>query len=338
MNHRSGLRIGLVGCGYQGSIFARTIAESNAMQVTACADPDQAAAERVASLSRNAAVYRSVEDMLNGTQVDAVIKATSHAALYPCALAAIKAEKPVLVEKPVGLNESEVVELEETTAKYGICFMSGYSFRYIAAWQKVYELLQAGSVGEIHTISARIGVGPMSKGWKASPETGGGPMLYVGSHLLDQILWYLADDPVEVCADIRRRADTHTDETTTFQIKFTRGTIAQGIVTQTSISGLYHTLDIYGRQGRLSLQGYGFTYEITVESSAISAYSNPTRIAIPQVDDLRILMHEPQLAEFSKAIQEQRQPSCTVGDGRKVLKLIDALFQSDHIGKPVQII
>ena len=164
MNHRSGLRIGLVGCGYQGSIFARTIAESNAMQVTACADPDQAAAERVASLSRNAAVYRSVEDMLNGTQVDAVIKATSHAALYPCALAAIKAEKPVLVEKPVGLNESEVVELEETTAKYGICFMSGYSFRYIAAWQKVYELLQAGSVGEIHTISARIGVGPMSSG------------------------------------------------------------------------------------------------------------------------------------------------------------------------------
>ena len=38
--------------------------------------------------------------------------------------------------------------------------MTGYSFRYIAALQKVWELVQAGAVGEIHTITGNIGVGP----------------------------------------------------------------------------------------------------------------------------------------------------------------------------------
>ena len=91
--------------------------------------------------------------------------------------------------------------------------MSGYSFRYIAAWQKVHELLQAGAVGEIQAITGSRHR-PYVVGLEASPETGGGPMLYVGSHLVDQMLWYLGEEPVEVYADIRYRADTRADETT----------------------------------------------------------------------------------------------------------------------------
>jgi predicted dehydrogenase len=214
--------------------------------------------------------------------------------------------------------------------------MSGYSFRYIAAWQKVRELLAAGAVGEIHTIIGSIGIPPMSAGWLASPETGGGPLLYVGSHLVDQVLWYLGDDPVEASADIRYRADTRADETTTFQVKFGRGAVAQGMVTQVA-SGFFHNLDIYGRQGRISLRGVGFTCSIDVVSSALPAYSQPTSIQLPQTEDLRILMHRPQLAEFSQAIHERQQSSCTVTDGRRVLKVLDAFIKSDRTGGPVRI-
>jgi predicted dehydrogenase len=214
--------------------------------------------------------------------------------------------------------------------------MSGYSFRYIAAWQKVHELLQAGAVGEIHTIMGAIGVDPMSGGWRASPDTGGGPMLYVGSHLVDQILWYMGGDPVEVVADIRYRADTRAEETVTFQVQFSRGAVAQGMVTQAA-SGFFHNLDIYGRQGRISLRGVGFTYGIDVVSSTLPAYSQPTSIHLPQIEDLRLLIHQPQLAEFDQAIREHRQPSCSVTDGRRVLKMLDAFTRSDRIGGPVRI-
>jgi predicted dehydrogenase len=53
--------------------------------------------------------------------------------------------------------------------------------------------------------------------------------------------------------------------------------------------------------------------------------------------DLRILMHRPQLAEFSQAIRERRQPAITVTDGRRVLRVLDAFIKSERTGQPVRI-
>ncbi len=337
MEDQAPLRVGIVGCGYQGGVLARTIAQDTDLQVTACADPDQAAAARVAALAaEDAAVYASAEELLQHADVDAVLVATSHAALYECALAAIQAGKHVLAEKPIGMDEKEAAQLEEAVARANVCFMAGYSFRYIAAWQKVRELLQAGAVGEIHTITGSIGIGPMSTGWRASPETGGGPMLYVGSHLVDQILWYLGDDPIEAAADIRYRADTRAEETVTFQIRFAHGAVAQGMVTQAA-SGFFHDIDIWGRQGRVGLRGAGLAYSVEVASDVLPAYAAPASIRFPQIADLRVLKHQAQLAEFVQAIREGKQPSCTVTEGRRVLKVLDAISKSGRSGTPVRI-
>ncbi|HJR81789.1 MAG TPA: Gfo/Idh/MocA family oxidoreductase [Anaerolineales bacterium] len=336
MENQSRLRVGIVGCGYQGGIMAKSIKDGNEWQVTACADPDQDAAARVAAIAGDAAVYASVEEMLQHPEVDAVIVATSHDALYECSLAAIRAGKHVLTEKPMGMDEKEATQLEEAVERANICFMAGYSFRYISAWQKVRELLDAGAVGEIHGIVGSISLGPMSEGWIANPEMGGGPLLYVGSHLIDQILWYLSDDPLEVSAYIRYRADTKADETTTFQLRFAKGAVMQGMVSQAGIRFI-HNLDIFGHQGFIGLRGGGFNYTVEVVSKALSAYSQPMTIHFPQVPDLRILMHLPQLAEFARAIREHRQPSCTVTDGRRVLKIIDAIVKSDRSCQQVRI-
>jgi predicted dehydrogenase len=329
MDTQTRLRVGIVGCGYQGGIMARSVQESSDWQVAACADPDQDAAAQVAAIAGISAVYPSVEQMLQLSEVDAVIVATSHDALYECSLTAIRAGKHVLTEKPIGMDEKEAGQLEEAVGRGNICFMAGYSFRYIAAWQKVRELLDAGAIGEIHTIAGSISLGPMSEGWISSPETGGGPLLYVGSHLVDQILWFLGDDPVEVSAQIRYRADTRADETTTFQMRFAKGAVVQGMVSQAGIRFI-NNVDIFGRKGFISLRGGGFNYTVEVVSSALPAYLQPTTIHLPQIPDLRILMHLPQLAEFSQAIREHRQPSCTITDGRRVLKVLDAIVKSDR--------
>ena len=336
MENQSRLRVGIVGCGYQGGIMAKTIRESDAWTVIACADPDQDAAAQVATIAGNAAIYPSVEDMLKQSELDAVIVATSHDALYECSLAAIRAGKHVLTEKPMGMDEKEAAQLEDAVDQAKVTFMAGYSFRYIAAWQKIRELLDAGAVGEIHTIVGSISLGPMSEGWISKPETGGGPLLYVGSHLIDQVLWYLNDDPIEVSANIRYRADTKADETTTFKLRFAKGAVMQGMVSQAGIRFI-NNVDIFGRQGFISLRGGGFNYTVEVVSKTLTAYSQPTTIHFPQVPDHRILMHLPQLSEFATAIREHRQPSCTVSQGRRVLSMIDAIIKSDRAGQPIRL-
>jgi len=336
MDNQNRLRLGIVGCGYQGGVMATAIQDSRDWQVAACADPDQKAAAHLAGIAGNVPVYASADDLLEHAEVDAVYVATSHDALYECALKAIRAGKHVLAEKPIGMDEKEAAQLEDAVTQAGICFMPGYSFRYIASWQKVYELLQAGATGEIYAISGCMSMGPMDEGWGSRPETGGGALLYVGSHLVDQILWYLADEPVELAAHIRYRADTHADETTTFQIRFTRGAVFQGMVSQAG-SSFINNVDIFGRKGFISLRGGGFNYSVEVESAAMPAYSSPTSLHFTQVQDLRTLMHLPQVAEFAGAIREHRQPTCTVSDGRRVLKLLDAIVESDRAGRAVRV-
>lgn len=328
------LRIGLVGCGYQGGIFAQTIAQMTSLQLVACADLDVEVATRVAA---GAPTFATVDELLYAVDVDAVIVATSHDALYECALAAIRANKHVLIEKPIGMDETEAAQLEEAVAHTGVCFMAGYSFRGLPALQKVHELLRGAAIGEVHTVSGGIGVGPLASGWIASPTTGGGPLLYVGSHLVDELLWLLDDKPVEVEATIRYRADTRADETTTFQLQMGRGAVVQGMVTQAGDT-FFNTLEFYGRGGMISLRGVLFNYTVELTQTKTLGAAQPLLMRFPSVADLRLVAHHQQLAEFVQAVQERRQPTVTVHDGRLVLQVLDAIARSGRTGQPVRLV
>ena len=124
------LRLGLVGCGYQGGCLAAAAARTTSVSFVACADPDAAAAERVAGLTPNAIIYPSVEALLSEAAVDAVIVAAPHHVLRALSIEAIRMGKHVLVEKPVGLNEQEAALLEAEAESAHVTVMAGYSCRF----------------------------------------------------------------------------------------------------------------------------------------------------------------------------------------------------------------
>jgi predicted dehydrogenase len=334
VENRVALRTGLVGCGAHGSALAEAIVRSASLRLVACADPDQAAASRAAALTSDVSTHTSIDALLAERDVDAVVIATPHHLLGPIALAALHAGKHVMAEKPIALNEHGAAEVEAAAAKAGVCYMSGYSFRFSMA-QYVHNLLAAGAAGEIEAISGSIGLGPMNDGWRAGRETGGGPLLYVGCHLVDLFLWFVGDTPMEVYANVRRRADTGADETSAFQIRFARGATAQGLVTQAA-STFWYEIDIVGRAGKITLRGRNFLqFEIEVTSSVLPAYAEPTVIRPDVRRDNITMMLIPELEEFACAIRERRPPAITAADGRCVLRVLDAIVQSGQSGRPV---
>jgi predicted dehydrogenase len=329
------LRIGIVGCGYQGGKMAQAVARTASLRVTACADVKVETAATLAARVGGVSSYESVDALLEEADVDAVIVATPHDGLAPSSLKAIRAGKHVLAEKPIGLNEAEAGELGAAVQRAGVCYMAGYSFRFFPAMRSVRELLAAGVIGELQTIAGRIGSASPKSGWKADPAKGGGALLFLGSHLVDQVLWLVGDDPSDVCGWVRRRADTGADETTVFQLRFADGISAQCLVSQTS-GRFSNTLDLWGNEGNISVRGFGMgEYEIAVWGSASSAYAEPTLIRPRLADDRTDAMHVPQLEEFAAAIRERRSPSVCIADGRSVLRVTDAVVRSDQTGSPV---
>ncbi len=336
MDSQDLVRVGIVGCGYQGRLLAEAIAGTSRLQVVACADPVKDAAAEVAALAGHSKVYASVYELLDKSEVDAVFIATPHHVLCEIALAAIGAGKHVLAEKPIAINEQEAARIEEAAAQAGICYMSGYSLRSFVAQKQVSELLAAGAAGEIQAVTAGIGTGPLGD-WFGRAEMGGGALLYLGSHLVDEILWFVKDEPVQVYADVRHRPDNGTDDTSAFQIRFAGGAVAQCLVTQ-AVEGWFDFVNIYGREGCIGLRSSNWLrYQISVSSTALPAYAEPTMICPRLTGDPIMMMLVPEVEEFAVAIQENRQPAITAADGRQVLKVLDAVVESGQTGKSVRL-
>jgi predicted dehydrogenase len=329
------LQLGIIGCGYQGQNMARAAKKSGAFRIEACVDPDVAAAERLAKEMDNTRTYTTLDAMLKGSAIDAVVIATPHYLLCPLTIAAIQAGKHVLCEKPLGIIESEAAQIEKAAAKAGVCVEAGYSFRRLPGWERVHGLLRAGAIGDMVAMTGIFSFPPMNTGWAASPDTGGGPMLFAGSHLIDQMLWYADAVPVEIYAQMHHRSDTGADEITAFQMQFATGVFAQGLVTQTE-SALAYRLDIRGRKGSLSLRPIGFLdFEVEVQSTVAPEYAQPTKLRSLLADDARLVMHVPQLESFASSIRDHHAPAVSAAAGRQVLRVIDAIFASGKAGQPV---
>lgn len=333
MEEQPPLRVGLVGCGWHGRNLAEAITYTKSLRLVACADPNEAAASRAAMVAPEVSTHSSVEALLVECEVDTIVIATPHHLLSPVALVALRAGKHVMAEKPIALNEREAIEVEHAAAQAGVCYMPGYSMRF-SMGRYVHDLLTQGAVGEIQAITGAIGYTPMNDGWSAYPETGGGPLLFIGSHLVNMILWFLADNPIEVFANVRYRGDTGADDTSAFQIRFAKGALAQCLVSQAA-STFYYQLDIYGSAGKISLRGRNFLqFEIEVSSNTVPAYREPTFIR-PSPRDHITSMLMPELEEFASAIREHRTPMVTMNDGRRTLQMLDAVKESGRRNCPI---
>jgi predicted dehydrogenase len=336
MDKQNPVQVGIVGCGYQGRLMAQAVARTEALCVTACADPIEEAAVGVAGIAGDASVYTSADELLDRSAVEALIIATPHHLLEEIALAAISAGKHVLAEKPIATGEQGAANIEQALAETKVCFMPGYSLRFFAAQKLVFDLLAAGAAGAIQAVTAGIGQGPLS-GWFADPACGGGALLYLGSHLVDEVLWFLQDEPVEVYAEVSVCSETGVDETSAFQVRLAGGAVAQCLVTQAA-GQWFDFVHLCGREGRISLVSSGWLqYDISVLSNFLPAYAEPATIRPRFTADPLMMMLVPEVEEFAAAIQAKRPPAITVGDGRRVLRLLDAVVESGRTGRPVRI-
>jgi predicted dehydrogenase len=269
--------------------------------------------------------------------IDAVLVATPHDELARNALTAIHAGKHVMIEKPMAMNAAEAQRVEFASSTAGVTCMVGYSLRF-STGRYLHDLLSDGHAGTIQAVSGSIGVPPMNRGWMSTPEHGGGPLLYVGCHVVDFVLWLTGARPMSVYAEMRRRSDTGTDELSAIQLQLANGVIAQLLVSQTQPAFGYD-VRVYGTSGDVSLRSRNlFQPELEAFSTATQAFRNPVTIRPVLRGDAISTMLLPELDEFAQSIFEARPPAITAADGLLVLQVLDAVVESARVGRSVAIL
>ncbi len=204
------LRVGIVGAGNIccSSHLPAYEKLADRVEVVAIADIVVERAKKAAEKWNIPNYFASVEELLEKVDVDYIDICTYTAAHAPVCIAAAKAGKDILCEKPLAANLEQGLAMEKAVKEAGVQFMLAVVTRYGAEQQRYRELFEKGVFGEIYAAKTQyVRRRGTPSGWFTDKElAGGGPVLDIGVHAIDRT-WYLMDrpKPVSVSAETSYR-------------------------------------------------------------------------------------------------------------------------------------
>ncbi len=327
------LHFAIIGCGLIGRKRAASMQPG---QLLYACDLDVA---RAAELARSHAGCRPLTDyneVLADPAVNAVIISTLNGALAPIALAAVRAGKHVLVEKPGALNALHLRAVESAAAKTAVKVRLGYNHRFHPALQKARELADSGALGPLMFLRGRYGHGGRKgydREWRADPKlSGGGELIDQGVHLIDLAGWFLGDFPTVTGHAATFYWDMPVDDNAFLSLRTETGQTAWLHVSCTEWKNLF-SLEIYGRDGKIAIDGLGGSYgqERCTYYKMLPQMGPPetTVWEFPAGDGSWAL----ELAAFTDDICTDRTPSPGLCEGIRTLEIVEAIYRAS--GFPV---
>ena len=152
--------VAVVGAGYWGPNLVRNFRSSPDWELRAVCDLDEDRARAVLQGATDVSVTRSLDAVLARDDVDAIAIATPARTHQPIALAALRAGKHVLVEKPLADSVANGRAMVELARSEGLVLMADHTYCYTPAVLKIRELVASGELGEILFVdSVRINLG-----------------------------------------------------------------------------------------------------------------------------------------------------------------------------------
>jgi predicted dehydrogenase len=185
------LRWGIMGSGWIAERFIGALQNNTRQQVLAIGSRSAGRAAAFAAGQGIERSYGSYGELVADPDVDVVYVATGHLEHLPCARIALEAGKPVLVEKPLGIDAAQATEIAELAAARGLfCMEALWSF-FTPKFDVVRQILETGALGEVRTVLADMGEYFTGGHRILRAEDAGGPMLDLGTYPVSLATWVL---------------------------------------------------------------------------------------------------------------------------------------------------
>ncbi|HVZ65803.1 MAG TPA: Gfo/Idh/MocA family oxidoreductase [Lacunisphaera sp.] len=334
------LRLAILGCGLIGRKRAAALAKVPGTVLTAVCDLSVTRAQELASLHPGTEAMSDPEKLLARADVDAVVIATVNGALAPLCLAAVRAGKHALVEKPGALNAAELRPIRAAAAATGARVRIGYNHRFHPALRKARELVDAGVMGPLMFLRARYGHGGRSgydREWRADPRlSGGGELIDQGVHLIDLAGWFLGDFSRVEGHATTNFWDMKVDDNAFVSLRTAADQTAWLHASCTEWKNLF-SLELYGRTGKIAINGLGGSYG---EESLVFYPMPPEALGKPPVaetfnwpgknDDSWALETEAFVAD----IRAGREPAPGLREGIRTLEIVESIYRSSGYPRP----
>lgn len=313
-------------------------------RLTALCDADGG---RVAEVARERGVERTFTDadeMFRSGEIDAVSICTPNAFHAPMSIAALEAGLHVLCEKPMAMSTAEAQRMIDAADKAGKVLSIHFNHRMSPYVQAMKSYVASGDLGDIYfarTIWHRRRGIPARPGFISKEKAGGGAMIDLGVHQLDQALFVMGHPQVksltaQVYTKFAEVDVPHMEmDVDDFSVAFIR--FENGATLEMEISWASHhdtdenrLLQLYGTQGgaRRYLVDYaGGPQDLTIYRRRHGALTEEHVTRPPESTNVQ--------ADFIESIRTGKEPLCMAEHGLVTMKILDALYESSRTGKEV---
>jgi len=328
----SDLRVGIVGLGWVAGAHIETFKNVRGARVTAvCSRREQNPAELQSRFGIPLKAYTRLEDML--ADVDVVDICTPHPLHKEQAIAAAKAGKHLIIEKPLCLSWSDALAIRDAIRAARVKACVCFEVRYSAQATLTKSILDQGLLGDVHYAEVDYfhGIGPWYKQfeWNVKREFGGSSLLTAGCHALDTLLYFM-NEPVEEVTSYSTKsrsavmAPYEYDTTSSTLLRFKSGKVGKAASVIDCIQPYYFHSHLVGSEGSM--------LDNKLHSARLNGLSKSawSILNVPLIDsgDVKDHPYQPQFQSFVDSIERNEKMALT--DFDTALESHRVIFAADR--------
>ncbi len=341
---------GIIGCGMISRFHAKAVADIRGAKVVACQDAFPQAADKLAA-ELGCTAYQDLDALLADPDVDLVTICTPSGLHMEPAVAAAKAGKHIIVEKPLDITLKRCDAMIAAAKKAGVVLSTIFPSRFHESSQLVKQAIDKGRFGRLTMGDAYVkwfrtqeyyDSGAWRGTWKLD---GGGALMNQAVHSVDLLLWFMGP-AVEVTAYTATLAHKRieVEDVAAATIRFANGALGVIEASTATWPGELKRIEISGDAGSAivreeDLAVWKFAKETSADEAIRQKMSSRTQTGGGAADPKAIGYHGHllQFQDVLSAVKKGKQPLIDGPEGRKAVELILAIYKSAETGKPVKL-
>lgn len=333
---RKRLRVGVIGLGRLGRIYARDIA-SRIPETTLVAVSDvlASAVDEVGGEFDVPGRYADAAELIKDPAVDAVVIVSPTSTHKDLSIASTRAGKPTFCEKPPALSLAQTLEMKTAIEATGTFFQMGFMRRFDPGYAAARKRLSDGQIGKVVLFKSTSRDPYRTSLEYADPRSSGGMILDMGIHDFDLARFFMGE--VKTASAI--------GGTLAYPELKTVGDIDNAVVSLTFADGSLGVVDL----SRNGIYGYDIATELLGDAGTLRiGYLRETPLyvmtknsiahdTVPHFMERFASAYTTQLQNFARNVLEKRPAPVTIDDGVEAIRIAIAANQALVSGVPVEV-
>ncbi len=333
----SKVRVGLIGAGRMGKVFAGVLAFSVAeVELAAVCDVDPKTAQEAAARYGAGSYFTDYHELLKRDDIQAVVVVTPTATHSEVIQAAAAAGKHIFSEKPLAqtleLCDQAIAAVDRAGVKLQIGLMRRFDPAYVAAKKRI----DAGEIGAPVLFRSTSRDPHRTSLEFARRENSGGMIMDMGVHDFDLARWLMGSEVVRVsteggCLVFPELADVGDIDNAMLNLKFANGGIGSIDLSRNAVYGYDIRTEVLGSEGGLLIGSLQQTATLVMTRAGV------THDTVPYFMERFGEAYAAEIRDFVACVVEDRPPAVTGRDARAATVIGIAATRSLDEGRPVEV-